>query len=100
MHYPCGTKVMLNDQILVNHGPGLYSLARVVAIGVEEAVKDIDRDFHEWALDEEVLSAGCVVVQWISDRSRQDDDPGHVPVGEYLTLETVCSEEFVRRGSR
>jgi hypothetical protein len=98
MRYPCGTEVMLGDEIMVRSGPDLESLARVVAIGVDQAVPEIDSRFYRWARDEGILKEESIVVEWLGANPLETNDPAHAPVGNYMTLSSVCCETFVRRG--
>ena len=100
MKYPCGTEVMLDDEIMVEHGPGQKSLARVVAIGVSRATPDIDRSFYDWAKDKDIINGTSVVVEWLGTNPLAHNDPNFAPVGKYMTLSSVSSETFLRRGKR
>lgn len=101
MKYRCGTEVLLGDEIMVEHGPGQKSLARVVAIGLDQAVKDIDTRFYEWAKKERIIEATSVVVEWLGLGSNPlaSNNPRGAPAGSYMTLTSLSSEDFVRRGA-
>jgi len=98
MKYHCGTEVMLGDEIMVGHGPQNESLARVVAIGTDQAIQGIDRHFYSWAKGERIIDKDTVVVEWIGANPLAHDDPKYAPVGNYMTLQGLCCETFVRRG--
>ena len=100
MKYRCGTEVMLGDEILVQHGPGNESLARVVAVGLDQAATDIEPSFYKWARSEGVIEEGSVVVEWMRANPLAHNDPELAPVGPYMTLDSVCCETFVRRGRK
>jgi hypothetical protein len=96
MKYKCGTEVRLNDEVSVEFGPKMTALARIVAIGHDSAVPDIDPDFYPWAKTSGHLPPEGVVVQWINDPSQENPNPP--PDGKYLTLSCLCCERFVKRG--
>lgn len=98
MKYQCGTDAMLGDEIMVQHEPNREALARVVAIGTEQAVSDIDQSFYSWAKAEVIITPETVVIEWIEANPLAHDDPKHAPVGNYMTLQSLCCETFVRRG--
>ena len=91
---------MLGDEILVQYGPGEESLARVVAIGLNQAAENIDQSFYKWAKSEGIIEEGSVVVEWLQTNPLAHTDPKLAPVGPYMTLSSVCCETFVRRGER
>ena len=43
MKYKCGTDVRLGDEIMVQYGSDRESLARVVAIGTDLVIDEIDQ---------------------------------------------------------
>jgi len=98
MKYVCGTEVMLGDEVLVERGPKQKSFARVVAIGLDRASTSVDAGFYEWALKEKIIKATSVVVEWVSENPFEHQNPHQAPVGSYMTLSSLCSEQFVRRG--
>jgi hypothetical protein len=98
MKYECGTEVMLGDEIMVGHGPHKEVLARVVTIGTDQAIDGIDQKFYSWAKRERIIDKDTVVVEWISANPLAHDDPHHAPVGNYMTIHSLCCETFVRRG--
>lgn len=99
MKYSCGTEVMLGDEIMASYGPEQESLARVVAIGLDLAVESIDRKFHDWAKEEGIISAESVVIEWRDENPMAHNDSNYSPVGNYMTLSSLCCETFIRRGS-
>ena len=98
MKYECGTEVMLGDELMVRCGPYGKALALVVAIGTDSAIAEIDLSFYTWAKDEAIINKETVVVEWIGRNPLMHDDPSYSSVGNYLTLESICCETFVRRG--
>ncbi len=100
MKYHCGTDVMLGDMIMVSYGPDQESLARVVAIGIDMAANDIDESFYSWAKSESFIDKNTVVVEWIGSTPLAHSDPNYAPVGNYMTLQSVCSEKFIRRKNK
>jgi hypothetical protein len=100
MKYRCGTEVMLLDEVMVNYGLGLEALARVVSIGLDQAVEEIDPGFYAWAKESAVIEKESVVVEWIGPNPLSNSDSTYAPVGQYMTLTTLCGESFVRRGER
>jgi hypothetical protein len=98
MKYHCGTEVMLNDEIMVSHGPQTESLAWVVAIGMDQASQGIDQDFYMWAKAKRIIDKDTVVVEWIGANPLAHDDPKYAPVGNYMILQGLDCETFVRRG--
>jgi len=99
MNYRCGTEVLLGDELMVEHGPGQKALARVVAIGLDQVVKSMDGRFYEWARKERLIEPTSVVVEWLDTNPLESSDPKCAPVGPYMTLSSLRSEEFVRRGA-
>ena len=99
MKYRCGTEVMLGDEVMVEYGPGRKSLARVVAIGLDQAVKNIDSRFYDWAKKEQIIERTSIVVEWLGNNPLKSNDPQYAPVGPYMTLTSLSSEEFVRRAA-
>jgi hypothetical protein len=100
MKYQCGTEVMLKDEVMVSCSPGLGALARVVAIGLDQAVDDIDPGFYEWAKESAIIEKESVVIEWVDSNPLHSHDSKHATVGQYMTLSTLCCESFVRRGER
>ena len=98
MKYKCGTDVKLGDEIMVEYAPNRESLARVVAIGLDLVIDDIDQAFYSWAKNEAIIDKDTVVVEWVGANPLSHDDPNHAPVGNYMTLQSVCCETFIRRG--
>ena len=98
MKYECGTDVMLGDEIMVQYGPNQESLARVVAIGIDLVIPDIDESFYSWAKSEGIIDKNTVVVEWIASNPLSHNDPNYAPVGNYMTLQSICCERFIRRG--
>jgi hypothetical protein len=95
--YGCGTKVMLGDEIMVSYGLDQESLARVVAIGSELAVDEIDQDFYSFAKKEGMIDKSTIVIEWLYKNPLDNDDSAHARNGNYLTLQCLCCEKFVRR---
>jgi hypothetical protein len=100
MKYGCGTDVMLGDEIMVAYGPDRESLARVVAIGSDLVIDDIDQAFYIWAKNEAIIDKDTVVVEWIGSNPLAHDDPAYAPVGNYMTLHSICCETFIRSSDR
>jgi hypothetical protein len=98
MKYRCGTDVMLDDEIMVAYGPNQESLARVVAIGLDSVIDDIDQVYYSWAKNENIINKDSVVVEWIGKNPLSHNNPEYAPVGNYMTLQSVCCETFIRRG--
>lgn len=99
MKYECGTNVMLGDEVMVQAGPNRESLARVVAIGRDMAIPGIDQSFYSWAKNEGIIDKDTVVVEWIGPNPLAHENPNYSPVGNYMTLQSICCETFVRRGN-
>jgi hypothetical protein len=99
MKYSCGTEVMLGDEIMASYGPKQESLARVVAIGLDLAVENIDRQFYGWAKEEKIISDESVIIEWKDENPMAHNDPNYSPVGNYMTLSSLCCETFIRRSS-
>jgi hypothetical protein len=99
MKYECGTEVMLGDEIMVGYGPNRDSLARVVAIGTDLAIDGIDMGFYSWGKAEGIIDKESVVVEWLEANPLEHNDPKYAPVGNYMTLQSICCERFIRRGS-
>ncbi len=99
MKYECGTEVMLYDVITVGYGPDQESMARVVAIGADLAIDEIDQAFYSWAKREGIINEETVVIEWLGVNPLGHDDPNYAPVGNYMTLQCLCLERFVRRGT-
>jgi hypothetical protein len=97
MKYSCGTEVILGDEIMVSSGPEQESLSRVVAIGVDLATEDIDRKFYDWAKEEGIITDKSIVIEWIDENPLAHNDPNYAPVGNYMTLSSLCCETFIRR---
>ena len=98
MKYECGTDVMLGDEIMVQYGPGQESLARIVAIGTDLVIDEIDQGFYSWAKSESIIDENTVTVEWVDANPLVHNDPNYAPVGNYMTLQSICCERFVRRG--
>jgi hypothetical protein len=78
-------------------------LARVVAIGIDSVDDDIDESFYAWAKREAIIGKDTVVVEWIGSNPLSHNDPNYAPVGNYMTLQSICSiccEKFIRRGNK
>lgn len=99
MKYECGTEVKLGDVIMSGYGPGQEALARVVAIGLDLAIDEIDQDFYSWAKSEGIIKKDTVVIEWLETNPFEHDNPKYVPVGNYMTLQCICCETFIRRAS-
>jgi hypothetical protein len=97
MKYECGTIVMLGDEIMVQYGPGQESLARVVAIGTDSVIDEIDQGFYSWAKSESIIDKNTVTIEWVDVNPLSHNDPNYAPVGNYMTLQSICSERFIRR---
>jgi hypothetical protein len=97
MKYQCGQLVLLGDEIMVQYGPNQKSMARVVAIGFNDTSDDIDQSFFSWAKDTGIITDETVVVQWIDQNPLSHHDPKYAPVGNYMTLQSVCCEQLIRR---
>lgn len=89
--------MILGDEILTSYGLGQEALARVVAIGLNLVVEDIDRNFYDWAKRENIITDQTVVVEWIGQNPLAHDDSHYAPVGNYMTLSSLCCEKFIRR---
>lgn len=99
MKYSCGSEVELGDEVAVSYGPEKQALSRVVAIGLTLASDDIDRSFYDWAKDEGILTDRSVVIEWIDENPLAHDDPQYAPVGNYMTLSSLCDERLICRAS-
>ena len=99
MKYECGTEVNLGDEIMSGYGPGQESLARVVAIGTDLVIDGIDQDFYSWAKNEGIIDKETVVIEWLETNPLEHNDPNFSNVGNYMTLQSICCERFIRRGS-
>ena len=97
MKYQCGTDVRLGDEIMVQYGPDQEALAHVVAIGIDLVIDDIDESFYCWAKKEGIIDRSTVVVEWLGSNPLSHSDPNHAPVGNYMTLQSICCEKFIRR---
>ena len=91
---------MLGDEIMVGYGPNQESLARVVAIGTDLVTDNIDHAFYSWAKNEADFNENTVIVEWIGVNPLSHNDPKFAPVCNYMTLDGVCCETFIRRGSK
>jgi hypothetical protein len=100
MKYECGTDVMLGDEIMVQYSPNQKALARVVAIGLDLVIDEIDPAFYSWAKSEGIIDKDTVVVEWVGANPLSHNDPNYAPVGNYLTLHSICCEKFIRRGNK
>lgn len=89
---------MLGDEIMASYGPEQESLARVVAIGLDLAVQNIDRKFYDWAKAEGIISSESVIIEWRDENPLANNNPNYSPVGNYMTLSSLCCETFIRRG--
>jgi hypothetical protein len=98
MKYECGTNVMLGDEIMVQYGPDQESLARVVAIGTDSVIDEIDQGFYSWAKSESIIDKNTVTIEWVGANPLSHNDPNYAPVGNYMTLQSICYERFIRRG--
>lgn len=99
MKYECGTEVKLGDEIMSGYGPGKESLAKVVAIGTDLVIDEIDQDFYSWARTEGIIDNETVVIEWLESNPLEHNDPKYSQVGNYMTLQSICCERFIRRGS-
>jgi len=100
MKYECGTEVMLGDEIMVEYGPESESLARVVAIGLDIVSNEIEQDYYSWVKREGMINKGSIIVEWIETNPLSHNDPNYAPVGNYMVLDCVCCETFVRRSGK
>ena len=83
----------------MGYGPGQEALAIVVAIGLDLAIDEIDQDFYSWAKSEGIIKKDTVVIEWLETNPFEHDNPKYVPVGNYMTLQCICCETFIRRAS-
>jgi len=90
---------MIGDEIMVQIGPNQETSARVVAIGTNLAADDIDESFYAWAKRESIIGKDTVVVEWIGANPLSQNDPKYAPVGNYMTLQSICCEKFIRRAN-
>jgi len=97
MKYECGTEVKLGDRIMSGYGPGKEALAKVVAIGTDLAIYEIDQDFYSWAKSEGIIGKETVVIEWLEKNPFEHNDSKFAPVGNYMTLQSICCETFIRR---
>lgn len=98
MKYLCGTEVFLADEIMASYGPDQKSLARVVAIGLDLALDEIDKSFYDWAKNENIITDQTVVIEWVEKNPMSHNNLNFAPVGNYMTLSSLSSETFKRRG--
>ncbi len=98
MKYQCGTNVMLGDEIMVEHSLGQKSLARVIVIGEDLVIDEIDKRFYSWAKSEGIIKSSTVVVEWIGANPLEHNDPNYSPVSKYLILDSLCCEKLLRQG--
>lgn len=96
MNYSCGKEVMLGDVIKVEYGANKCAKARVVAIGLKKAHKDIDGKYYRWAKREKVIDENTAVVEWIGNNPLAHNNPRYAPVGQYMTIR-IHSEELLER---
>ena len=90
---------MLGDKIMAQYGAENEALARVVAIGTDLVTAGIDSAFYSWAKEESIIDANTVVIEWIDDNPLSHNDPQYAPVGDYMTLQSICCERFIKRGN-
>lgn len=88
---------MLGDVLMVEYGPHEKSLARIVAIGLGKPDRNIDYRFYEWAKAQGIIAEASVIVEWLGENPLEHNDPKYAPVGRYMTLSSLDSEDFVRR---
>lgn len=88
---------MLGDELMVEYGPHQKALARIVAIGLDQVVQDIELRFYEWAKGQGIIDETSVVVEWIGVNPLEHDNPKWAPVGRYMTLGSLDGEVFVGR---
>ena len=98
MKYSCGTEVMLGDEIMVGHGPQKESLARVIAIGTNQAIQGLDPSVYSGAKGAGIIDQDTVVVEWVEANPLAHNDPRYAPVGTYMTSQGLGCDTFVRRG--
>lgn len=90
---------MIGDEIMVQYGPGQEALARVVAIGLDLVIDKIDQAFYSWAKSEAIINKDTVVVEWVDTNPLSHNNPNYAPIGNYMTLQSICCETFIRRGN-
>ncbi|HUH66170.1 MAG TPA: hypothetical protein VLZ07_07045 [Syntrophales bacterium] len=91
---------MLGDEVIVQYGPNRESLAHVVAIGLDLVIDEIDPAFYSWAKSKAIIVEDTVVVEWVGANPLSHNDPNYAPVGNYMILQSVCCETFIRRGGK
>ena len=89
---------MVGDEVMVQYGPNRESLARVVAIGLDLVIDGIDPAFYSWAKSKAIIVEDTVVVEWVSPNPLSHSDLNYAPVGNYMILQSVCCETFIKRG--
>lgn len=87
MKYESGEKVLLGDTVRFDSGTDQYTSAMVVMIGEDYSHLEIETDFLDWVVSENVLEGSDVVVERKS-----------VP-GSYMFTSLCCVELIQRSGA-
>jgi len=87
MKYESEEKVLLGDTVRFDSGPDQYTSAMVVMIGEDYSHLEIETDFLDWVVSENVLEGSDVVVERKS-----------VP-GSYMFTSLCCVELIQRSGA-
>jgi len=95
MKYADGTDVTLGDIVEIPMQDGLAA-ARVVMLGDTLPHAEVDAEFYDWVLRENLLTDDDVVVEWVGQNPLAHQDPSYAPVGEYMFTRL---DERVRRVS-
>jgi hypothetical protein len=83
MNYMDGKEVQLGDLIEIDMPEGL-ELARVVMLGENYQHLELEQNFKEWVLKEQILESNSIVIEWVGKNPLEHNNPEYAPVGNYM----------------
>lgn len=89
MKYHDGSEVRLGDIVTVPTSRG-DERARVVMLGDTHEHLEIDPEFVQWVVSDNILAATSIFVEWIGSNPFAHSDPKYAPVGNHMS--TVVDE--------
>jgi len=96
MNYHDGLEIRLGDIVSVP-APDGDRQARVVMLGDTREHLEVDADFIDWVLRDNILAATSIFVEWLGSNPFAHSDPEFAPVGNFMST-TV--DEHVHFNSR
>jgi hypothetical protein len=84
MKYDDGSKIHLGDIVRVPTPDGDKE-ARVVMLGDSRDHLDLDPDFIQWVVRDNILASTSIFVEWLGSNPFAHKNPKFAPVGNYMS---------------